>query len=131
VARPNHKTFRWKSAVIVDSSFCAVINAPIEKIDIPVWRFSLPDEEYQGCSPAHFAAGSTTARDGTDNRGTFVTAPIRGRSPNDGEIVTGMADAVKQLSASIARAAKMIPPQGRLRDAMSNGGGATVGGGRD
>ncbi len=38
--------------VIVDSSFSAVINAPLEKIDIPVWCFSLPDEEYQGCSPA-------------------------------------------------------------------------------
>ena len=50
--------------VIVDSSFSAVINAPLENIDIPVWCFSLPDEEYQRCSPAHFAAGSTTARDG-------------------------------------------------------------------
>lgn len=50
--------------VIVDSSFSAVINAPFDSIDIPVWCFSLPDEEYQGCSPAHFAAGSTTARDG-------------------------------------------------------------------
>jgi hypothetical protein len=50
--------------VIVDSHFSAVINAPLEKIDIPAWCFSLPDDEYQGCSPAHFAAGSTTARDG-------------------------------------------------------------------
>jgi hypothetical protein len=50
--------------VIVDSSFTAVINAPLEKIDIPAWCFSLPDDEYQGCSPAHFAAGATTARDG-------------------------------------------------------------------
>jgi hypothetical protein len=50
--------------VIVDSSFTAPINAPIEKIDIPAWCFGLPDEEYQGCSPAHFAAGATTARDG-------------------------------------------------------------------
>jgi hypothetical protein len=50
--------------VIVDSSFSANINAPLEKIDIPAWCFTLPDEEYQGCSPAHFAAGTTTARDG-------------------------------------------------------------------
>ncbi len=35
--------------VIVDSSFSAVINAPLERIDIPEWCFSLPDEEYQGC----------------------------------------------------------------------------------
>jgi uncharacterized lipoprotein YmbA len=60
-------------------------------------------------------------------RGAFVTPPIRGRNPSDGEIVTGMADAVEQLSASIARAAKMLPPQDKLRNAMSNGGGGTVG----
>src|SRR5215467_14916348 len=50
--------------VIVDTSFSAIINAPLERIDIPAWCFSLPDDEYQGCSPAHFAAGTTTARDG-------------------------------------------------------------------
>lgn len=50
--------------VIVESSFSAIINAPIESIDIPEWCFSLPDHEYQGCSPAHFAAGATTSRDG-------------------------------------------------------------------
>jgi hypothetical protein len=50
---------------IVDSSFTAIINAPIEKIDIPAWAFALPDLEYQGCSPAHVAAGFTTAPDGT------------------------------------------------------------------
>src|SRR5580698_9068206 len=49
---------------IVDSSFTAVINAPIEKIDLPTWAYALRDKEYQGCSPAHVAAGSTTARDG-------------------------------------------------------------------
>lgn len=50
--------------VIVESSFTAPINAPLEKIDIPAWCFSLPDHEYQGCSPAHFAAGATTSPDG-------------------------------------------------------------------
>lgn len=49
---------------IVDSSFSAIINAPIEKIDIPNWCFSLAEKEYQGCSPAHVAAGFTTAPDG-------------------------------------------------------------------
>ena len=49
---------------IVDSSFTAIINAPIERIDIPKWCFSLPEKEYQGCSPAHIAAGFTTAPDG-------------------------------------------------------------------
>ena len=50
--------------VIVDSSFSASINAPFETIDLPDWCFSLPDAEYQSCSPAHVATGATTARDG-------------------------------------------------------------------
>jgi hypothetical protein len=49
---------------IVDSSITAIINAPIEKIDIPKWCFTLAEHEYQGCSPAHIAAGFTTAPDG-------------------------------------------------------------------
>lgn len=49
---------------IVDSSFTAIINAPIEAIDIPAWCFNLSEREYQGCSPAHIAAGFTTASDG-------------------------------------------------------------------
>ena len=49
---------------IVDSSFTAIIDAPIEKIDLPQWAFTLPNHEYQGCSPAHVAAGFTTAPDG-------------------------------------------------------------------
>ena len=50
--------------VLMDSSFTAVVNAPLENIDIPAWCFGLPDHEYQACSPAHFAAGATTSRDG-------------------------------------------------------------------
>lgn len=50
--------------VIVDSRFSAVINAALERIDISVRCVSLPDQEYQECSPTHFAAGSATARDG-------------------------------------------------------------------
>ena len=49
---------------IVDSSFTAIINAPIDKVDIPAWCFSFPEREYQGCSPAHIAARFTTAPDG-------------------------------------------------------------------
>ena len=49
---------------IVDSSFSAIINAPLDKVDIANWVFTLPDQEYQGCSPAHVAAGFTTAPDG-------------------------------------------------------------------
>ena len=64
--------------VIVDSSFSSIINAPIESIDIPSWCFSLPDEEYQGCSPAHYAAGATTARDG---RRMSINVEIIGGTP--------------------------------------------------
>ncbi|QND14517.1 hypothetical protein HB775_12035 [Rhizobium leguminosarum bv. trifolii] len=49
---------------IVDSSFSAIINAPIEKVDIPQWCFTLSEKDYQGCSPAHIAAGFTKAPDG-------------------------------------------------------------------
>lgn len=49
---------------IVNSSFTAVINAPIGKIDLPAWAFALPDKEYQACSPAHVAAGFTTSPNG-------------------------------------------------------------------
>ncbi len=49
---------------IVDSSFTAIINAPIGKVDIPAWCFNLREHEYQGCSSAHVAAGFTTAPDG-------------------------------------------------------------------
>jgi len=49
---------------LVESSFSARIDAPIEQVDVPAWCFGLPDDEYQACSPAHIAAGATTAPDG-------------------------------------------------------------------
>jgi hypothetical protein len=49
---------------LVDSSFNAVINAPIEKINLPEWAFNLSESEYQGCSPAHVAAAKTIGADG-------------------------------------------------------------------
>jgi hypothetical protein len=48
----------------IESSFSATINAPIEKIDIPSWCFTLPESEYQSCSAAHCSAGATTSPDG-------------------------------------------------------------------
>ena len=53
-----------EDSTLVQSSFSATINAPIEKVDIPSWCFTLPESEYQACSPAHYSAGSTTAPDG-------------------------------------------------------------------
>ena len=49
---------------LVESSFSATINAPIEEVDIPAWCFTLPEAEYQSCSPAHCSAGATTSPDG-------------------------------------------------------------------
>ncbi len=63
---------------LVNSSFSATINAPIELIDLPTWCFSLPEAEYQACSPAHCSAGFTTAPDG---RRMSINVEILGGSP--------------------------------------------------
>jgi len=55
---------RLDDDTLVQSTATAIINAPIESIDIPAWCFSLRDDEYQACSPAHFAGATTTAPDG-------------------------------------------------------------------
>ena len=49
---------------LAETCASAIITARIESIDIPAWCFSLTDSEYQSCSPAHYAAGTTTAPDG-------------------------------------------------------------------
>ncbi|WP_263357246.1 hypothetical protein [Acidicapsa ligni] len=46
------------------STVTAIIHAPIEKVNIADWVLHLPDAEYQRCSTAHIAAGSTTTEDG-------------------------------------------------------------------
>jgi hypothetical protein len=51
--------------IITESTSTAIINAPIEFVDIADWVFTLPDAEYQRCSPAHIAAGFTTSDDGS------------------------------------------------------------------
>ena len=45
------------------STVSATINAPIGKVDIADWLFHLSDTEYQRCSHAHIAAGTTTTDD--------------------------------------------------------------------
>lgn len=67
-----------ESNSLVESSFSAIINAPIEAIDIPAWCFSLSEAEYQSCSPAHCSAGVTTAPDG---RRMSINVEILGGSP--------------------------------------------------
>ena len=49
---------------ISESSFKAVVNAPIDKVDLADWVFGIPDVEYQRCSPAHIAAGASRTADG-------------------------------------------------------------------
>lgn len=49
---------------LAESRCTAMIEAPIEFVDIPAWLFTLPTNEYLRCSPAHIAAGATTSDDG-------------------------------------------------------------------
>ena len=41
----------------------AIINAPIEKVNIADWLLKLPDEEYQRCSTQHIGAGISSTYD--------------------------------------------------------------------
>ena len=51
--------------ILSQSVYTAVINAPIEWVDIADWLLNLPDAEYQRCAPPdHIAAGYTTSDDG-------------------------------------------------------------------
>jgi hypothetical protein len=49
---------------LVESRVAVMINAPFETVDIPAWCFTLPESEYQACSPARCSAGATTTEDG-------------------------------------------------------------------
>jgi hypothetical protein len=53
-----------EGSTLVESSESATIHAPIDAIDLPSWCFTMPEAEYQACSPAHCSAGTTTAPDG-------------------------------------------------------------------
>ncbi|MDX3853518.1 hypothetical protein [Streptomyces sp. AK02-01A] len=51
--------------VLSQSAYAHVINAPVGKVDIARWLFSLPEAEYQRCAPPdHIAAGATSTDDG-------------------------------------------------------------------
>jgi hypothetical protein len=47
-----------------DSSVTAVMHVPLEKVNIAEWLLTIPDAEYQRCSHAHIAAGTSTTDDG-------------------------------------------------------------------
>jgi hypothetical protein len=67
-----------KAEQLVDSSFNAIINAPIEKINIPEWAFNLSESEYQSCSPAHVSAAKTI---GADGRRMSINVEVIGGNP--------------------------------------------------
>jgi len=50
--------------ILADSITTAVINAPLEKINLTEWLFNLNEHEYQACSPAHIACGRSISKDG-------------------------------------------------------------------
>jgi hypothetical protein len=50
--------------VISDCAITAVVNAPLEMINLTEWLFTLKEHEYQACSVAHLAAGATLGKDG-------------------------------------------------------------------
>lgn len=56
--------FDPNAPIVIQSSASAVIHVAAEKIDIPSWLFTLPDEEYQRCAKGHVAGGATVAPDG-------------------------------------------------------------------
>ena len=53
-----------KDNLLVDSTVHALIDAPIERIDVSDWLFTLRDHEYQACSRAHIAAAATLTATG-------------------------------------------------------------------
>ncbi len=94
---------------LVESSFSAIINAPIETIDIPRWCFSLTEAEYQSCSPAHCSAGVTTAPDG---RRMSINVEVLGGSPMVQHYVeeTSERDHLRLVSSS-----DVFTPTGRIK----------------
>ena len=98
-----------ESNTLVESSFSAIINVPIEKIDIPAWCFSLSEAEYQSCSPAHCSAGVTTAPDG---RRMSINVEVLGGSPMVQHYVEEIAEPhhLRLVSAS-----DVFSPTGRIK----------------
>lgn len=51
--------------LLIDTSLSATIEAPLNKVDIADWLWTLSDAEYQRCAPGqHIAAGTTFTDDG-------------------------------------------------------------------
>ncbi|SHG31694.1 hypothetical protein [Flavobacterium defluvii] len=50
--------------IISESAATAIINAPIDSINLSEWLFNLKSHEYQACSKGHIAAGNSISTDG-------------------------------------------------------------------
>ncbi|MTH17589.1 hypothetical protein [Flavobacterium sp. LC2016-01] len=50
--------------LLAESTCKAIINAPLESIDITEWLFTLNDSEYKACSADHLAAGNSITNEG-------------------------------------------------------------------
>ena len=50
--------------IMADVRTQAVVNSPIDAIDVTAWVFGITDAEYQACSKNHIAAAATFAPDG-------------------------------------------------------------------
>jgi len=53
-----------KENALSHSAVTAIINTPIEKVNIADWLLNLPDAEYQRCSTQHIGAGITSTYEG-------------------------------------------------------------------
>jgi hypothetical protein len=78
-------------------------------VNIPSWCFTLPESEYQACSPAHCSAGVTTAPDG---RRMSINVEILGGSVMVQHYVEeiGQPDHLKLVSDS-----DVFTPTGRIK----------------
>ena len=47
-----------------DSTVTAIMHVSLEKVNIAEWLLTLPDAEYQRCSHAHIAAGTSATDNG-------------------------------------------------------------------
>ena len=50
--------------ILAETVAIAIVNAPIEKVDLTQWLFTVKDEEYQSFSKAHIAGGTSFSNKG-------------------------------------------------------------------
>ncbi|MBS7254023.1 hypothetical protein [Flavobacterium branchiicola] len=50
--------------LLAESTSVAIINTPLQRVDLTEWLFTLKDSEYKACSPDHLAAGNSITADG-------------------------------------------------------------------